>query len=266
MLANVTDSLPYFATSHPLVLAHRGFSLTGLENTMAAFREAVDLGCTHVETDAQATADGVVLLFHDSTLDRVTGSSGKISALPARVVARARIGGSQAIPTLEELASKLPDVRINLDVKEWNSVAPVAGLIERLGLHDRVLVASFSDRRRRAVQQRLSRPVAGSAGVVGNALFVLLAPVVPQRFRASVMARLLPGVDALQIPERFGPVRTATRGLVHRAHSCNLQVHVWTVNEPVVMHALLDLGFDGIVTDRADLLMDVLRERGSRKR
>ncbi len=229
---------------------------------MSAFRAAVDLGYRYLETDVHTTCDGVVLLFHDSTLDRVTGMTGRIAELSSAEVARARIGGIASIPTLARLAAEFPDVKLNLDVKDWNSVRPLALAIEELGLHDRVLVASFSDRRRRAVQRLLSRPVASSAGVLTNAVFVLLGPLLPVRLRKVLMPRLLRNVAALQVPVRQWFVRVVTAGMVQRAHGAGLQVHVWTVNDPAQMHRLLDLGVDGLVTDRADLLRDVLRERG----
>jgi glycerophosphoryl diester phosphodiesterase len=243
-------------------MAHRGFSRDGLENSMAAFRAAVELGFRHLETDVHTTADGVLLLFHDETLDRVTDGRGRISELPAETVARARIGGAEPIPLFEELAAAFPDVRFNLDVKDWNSVDTLAAAIERFGLHDRVLIASFSDRRRRAVLKQLSRPAAGSAGIVSNALFVLLGPVLPAPLLRLTAGRALRGVHALQVPVSYGAVTVVTPGFVRRAHRHGLQVHVWTVNDPAEMHRLLDLGVDGIVTDRADLLKEVLQARG----
>jgi glycerophosphoryl diester phosphodiesterase len=247
----------------PLAIAHRGFSLDGLENSMAAFRAAVDLGFRHLETDVHTTADGVLLLFHDTTLDRITAGRGRIADLPAATVARARIGGTEPIPQLAELVQAYPDVRLNIDVKDWNSVAALASAIERYALHDRVLVASFSDRRRRAVLRQLSRPAAGSAGTVSTALFVLLGPVLPAPLMSFVVRHALDGVQALQVPVRYGRVRVVTPGFVRRAHRRGLQVHVWTINEPAEMHRLLDLGVDGIITDRADLLKAVLLERGT---
>ncbi|WP_277525523.1 glycerophosphodiester phosphodiesterase [Arthrobacter sp. ES3-54] len=244
-------------------MAHRGFSLDGLENSMAAFRAAVDLGFRHLETEVHTTADGVLVVFHDKALDRITAGRGRIADLPASTVDLARIGGSEPIPRFEELIAAFPDVRLNVDVKDWNSVATLASAIERHGLHDRVLVASFSDRRRRAVLKRLSRPAASSAGIVSNAVFVLLGPVLPARLMSLVARRALRGVHALQVPIRYGAVPVVTPGFIRRAHRHGLQVHVWTVNEPSEMHRLLDLGVDGIVTDRADLLKAVLQERGA---
>ena len=243
-------------------MAHRGFSRDGRENSMAAFRAAVDLGFRHLETDVHTTADGVLLLFHDETLDRITDRRGRISELRAETVALARIGGAEPIPLFEELATAFPDVRLNLDVKDWNSVDTLAAAIERYGLHERVLVASFSDRRRRAVLKQLSRPAASSAGIVSNALFVLLGPVLPAPLLRLTAGRALRGVHALQVPVRYGAVPVVTPGFIRRAHRHGLQVHVWTVNDPAEMRRLLDLGVDGIVTDRADLLKEVLQERG----
>lgn len=259
----MTTPHPYFSGGGPLALAHRGFSPEGLENSMAAFGAAVDLGFRHLETDVHTTADGVLLLFHDEVLDRITDGRGRISELPAATVARARIGGAEPIPLFEELVTAFPDVRLNLDVKDWSSVATLAAAIERYGLQDRVLVASFSDRRRRAVLERLSRPAAGSAGVISNGLFVLLGPVLPAPLLGLLVRRALRGVQALQVPVRFGAVTVVTPGFVRRAHRHGLQVHAWTINDPAEMHRLLDLGVDGVVTDRADLLKGVLEERGA---
>ena len=178
-------TLPYFlrkdGTVGPLALAHRGFSMNGLENSMAAFRAAVELGNLHLETDVHTTSDGVLLVFHDSSLDRVTDSSGRIAELTAAEVAQARIGGVEPVPTFDELVAAFPDARLNLDVKDWNSVKPMAEAIEKHGIHRRVLVTSFSDRRRRAVLKLLSQPTASSAGSSLTALFVLLGPVLPAR-------------------------------------------------------------------------------------
>jgi glycerophosphoryl diester phosphodiesterase len=245
-----------------VALAHRGFAPDGAENSMAAFRAAVALGYRYLETDVHTTADGALLLFHDDTLDRVTDGNGRIAQLPAAEVAQAKIAGTEPIPRLAELVAEFPDVRLNLDIKDWNSVDTLAAAIEEYHLHDRVLVASFSDRRRRAVLRRLSRPAASSAGMVSNALFVLLGPLLPAPLLRRATGRALRGVQALQVPVRYGPVQVVTAGFVRRAHRQGLHVHVWTINDCDEMRRLLDLGVDGIVTDRADLLKTVLQERG----
>lgn len=243
----------------PVALAHRGFSAAAPENTMAAFAAAVDLGYRYVETDVHATRDGVLVAFHDDTLDRVTDGAGRIADLPWSVVSRARVAGTEPVPTLEDLLGTWPDLRVNIDVKSPGAIEPLVAVIERTRAHDRVCVASFSDARRRAVQRALSRPVATSAGTGTAARFRL---AVAGRLRGAARSALS-DVDGLQVPERQGRIPVVTRATVEAAHAAGRFVHVWTVNEPQDMARLLDLGVDGIVSDRADLLRDVLRARGA---
>ncbi|GAB2673070.1 glycerophosphodiester phosphodiesterase [Thalassiella azotivora] len=254
----------------PLAFAHRGFSRDGLENTMVAFQAAVDLGFTHLETDVHATRDGRLVAFHDDHLDRVTDGAGAVRDLAWDVVRRARVGGVQAIPLLEDVLGAWPDVRVNVDVKRPAAVAPLVDVIERTAAHDRVCVASFSDRRRQAVLRRLSRPVATSAGggTVGRLLAALRSGA-----PGAVVDRVLRGVDCVQVPERVAvPVpggrrvlTVVTPRLLGAAHRAGVQVHVWTVDQADDMHRLLDAGVDGLMTDRADRLRVVLDDRADRQ-
>ena len=147
---------PYFDAPTPIGLAHRGGAKLAanlhLENTMAAFREAVQMGYRYLETDVHATADGVLLAFHDARLDRVTSGSGLVSRLPYARVREARIHGTQEIPLLSDLLEEFPDVRINVDVKAPGAIEPLAATIKAHRAIDRVCVGSFSDRRLRAVR------------------------------------------------------------------------------------------------------------------
>lgn len=249
---------PYLESPSPLAIAHRGFSREGWENSIPAFQAALELGYSYVETDIHTTADGVTVVFHDASLDRVTDQAGVISKLPYSVVAKARIGGTQPIPTLRELFEALPTARFNIDVKDPGSAAPLAALIEELGLHERVCVASFSGARRRQVFSRLTRPVAASPGQGLLAAYTFLGSWLPAPLVRSLMRR----VDVLQIPRRFGPLTLVTRRSVARAHRLGLKMHVWTIDDPAEMHELFELGVDGIMTDRADVLAAVMRERG----
>lgn len=241
-----------------VALAHRGFSLAGLENSMAAFAAARDLGFRYVETDAHATSDGVAVALHDDTLDRTTDGAGSVAELPWSVVRRARIGGVEPVPVFEDLLGTWPDLRVNVDVKSAAAAAPVAAAIERTRAHDRVCVASFSRARRRATLALLSRPVTTSAARVEVTGVVLGA----RSGLTALTRRATRDVDVLQVPEQDGRVRVVEPRVVAAAHAAGVDVHVWTVNDVPSMHRLLDAGVDGIVTDRADLLRDVLRERG----
>jgi glycerophosphoryl diester phosphodiesterase len=249
----------FFDAPAPLAFAHRGFSPDGLENSMAAFAAAVGLGYRYVETDVRATRDGVPIAFHDATLDRVTDRSGLIAELDWAEVDRARIGGTEPVARLDDVLNAWPDARFNIDVKDASAVTPLATAIERTGAHDRVCIASFSDRRRRGVLRRLSAPAATSGGRWTIAGFRLATPA---RF-AALIAHTLRQVDCLQVPERIGPVPLVSAAIVAAAEAAGRQVHVWTVNDEKRMHRLLDLGVHGIVSDRADLLRDVLRDRAA---
>ncbi|MDO4919168.1 glycerophosphodiester phosphodiesterase [Kocuria sp.] len=272
----------------PAALAHRGFSLDGHENTMAAFRAAADLGLLWLETDVHTTRDGVVVAFHDPSLERVTGTDGNVNDLTWEQLRTLRVGGEHGIPTLAELLRGLPGARLNIDVKDEASVAALPRVIADEGAADRVRVASFSESRRRrtlaALTRLTGRRVQTSAGVLGTAGFLAVAAVAPWTDRLSpriaaalwrghrrAWSRVVAPFDTLQLPERHVlelplggrfTVPVVTPGLLGFAHREGLSVHVWTVNEPTDMHRLLDMGVDGIVTDRADLLRDVLAARG----
>jgi glycerophosphoryl diester phosphodiesterase len=243
----------------PLALAHRGFSAAEPENSMAAFAAAVALGYRYVETDVHATRDGVAVAFHDDALDRVTDGRGRVADLPWSSVSRALIAGTEPVPRLEDLLGTWPDLRVNIDVKSAHAVGPLVAAVERTRAHDRICVASFSDARRRAAERALSRPVTTSAGTGTAARFRI---AVAARRPGSVQ-RALAAVDGLQVPERRGRLSVVTAATVAAAHAAGRFVHVWTVNDADDMVRLLDLGVDGIVSDRADVLRDVLTARGA---
>lgn len=244
----------------PLAFAHRGFSAPGsqVENSLRAFRAAVELGFDYVETDLRTSSDGVLMVFHDETLDRVTEGRGKLSDHTSEELSGLRIGGAQPIPSFEQLVAEFPDAKINFDVKDAAGVTPLVEIIERYSLHDRICVASFSDARRRSVLSRLSKRAASSGGMLSIAAFVLFSAWLPRRW----LKRLLHDVDCLQVPVRAGILPVVTRKSVHRAHLLGLKLHVWTINDKPEMHRLFDLGVDGVMSDRADLLAEVMHERG----
>ncbi|WP_256862894.1 glycerophosphodiester phosphodiesterase [Microbispora sp. GKU 823] len=244
----------------PLAFAHRGGAAEARENTMAAFSRAVELGYTYLETDAHATADGVLLAFHDHTLDRVTDRTGRISRLPYREVRSARIGGRHEIPLMEDLLGAWPDVRFNIDVKESAAIVPLARAIRRTRAYDRVCLTSFSDARLARARRAIDREVCFSLGPRGLAALRTAAMGGGYGRLLSGLARA--GVPCAQAPIGFRGLRVTTRALVRTAHAIGMQVHVWTVNDPVTMAHLLDLGVDGIMTDNISGLRDVLKSRG----
>jgi glycerophosphoryl diester phosphodiesterase len=242
-----------------LAFAHRGGAfhpeLEGLENTLTAFQHAVDLGYRYLETDVHATRDGVLLAFHDAALDRVTGTTGTIAEMAYDELADVMVAEREQIPTMVSLLERFPDARFNIDVKAGNAVAPLAELIVRSACHDRVCVGSFNDRRMKHFRALMDREVATSCGPAA----VVAARLAPGPL-AGRLART-PG-DAYQVPHKRGPLHVVTEEFVARAHALRRPVHVWTVDDPGEMRELLDLGVDGLMTDRTDVLRDVLIERG----
>jgi glycerophosphoryl diester phosphodiesterase len=238
----------------PLAFAHRGGPAHHPENSWPAFTHAVSLGYTYLETDVHATADGVLVAFHDSTLDRATDRTGRIARLPHREVAAARIAGREPIPLLEELLAAWPEARFNIDVKDGPAIGPLVQVLARANAWDRVCVCSFSTVRLRATRRAIGRPVCMSLSPGGLAAVRLSRGLAPGALVGRLAAA---GMRCAQVPAWM-----ATRSFVRRAHALGLQVHVWTVNDRTEMTCLLDLGADGIMTDDTVLLRDVLAERG----
>ena len=244
---------PFLHWPGPIPFAHRGGASEAPENTMPAFEHAVRLGYRYLETDAHVTADGVLIAFHDDRLDRVTDRTGVIAELPWSEVQRARVDGREPIPLLEDLLSAWPDVRVNIDPKHDGAAEPLAAAIVRTQTVDRVCVGAFSDRR-----------IAVVRALVGPSLCTSMGPrEVAQLVAAS---RGLPGGGRLrspcaQVPTNQGRVPLVTPRFVDTAHRLGVQVHVWTIDDGDEMARLLDLGVDGIMTDRPQVLKDVLFER-----
>ncbi len=253
----------------PLAFAHRGGAEhpgnVGLENTRQAFQRAVDLGYRYLETDVHLTRDEVLVAFHDDTLDRTTDGRGAVADLPYASVKSARIGGQEPVPTLAELLTAWPDVRFNIDIKSAAAITALCDVLAETAAFDRVCIASFSEARMRRARRLLGPSVATSFGPRGVAVLKL----VPGHWlRRLLLPRHVPCVQVPvrfgvgMVPGRRGGWRLVTERFVRRAHRHGRQVHVWTVDDAESMHRLLDLGVDGIMTDRTDVLRDVLVARG----
>jgi glycerophosphoryl diester phosphodiesterase len=246
---------PYLDAPTPLAFAHRGGAAVGDENTAAAFARAVELGYRYVETDTHATRDGVAVVFHDPDLRRMTGDRRRIRDVTWADLASLRVNGDTAVPRLDDMLAAWPQVRFNVDVKAAPAIAPTVDAVRRTGAHDRVLLASFSDARLARIRREVGPAVATSLGAREVARLWATARL--------GQARTVPeGVVAAQVPARQSGVRVVTPRFVAVAHRLGLQVHVWTIDDPAEMRELLDLGVDGIMTDRIEVLRGVYEARG----
>ena len=240
----------------PRIIAHRGLALDAPENTLLAFLRALNAGATHLETDVHASADGVAAISHDPDLGRVAGRSVNVGQLTMPELRRVDLGHGQGFCSLAEALDAFPQARFNIDIKDEASAAPAAEAIRAARAQDRVLITSFSKDRRRAV----------AAALPG----VATSPSVPEFVPALLGAKLgltgltrraLRGFAAVQVPERRGPLRIVTARSVRAIQAAGAEVHVWTVNDAGDMIRLLELGVDGIVTDRCDVLKALVDSR-----
>ncbi len=231
-----------------------------------AFQGAIDLGYRFVETDLHASADGVLVCFHDDTLERTTNGTGNVGqhhlAALQDMDAGFRFdpihhfpqrGKGVGIPTLEELVTTFPDVRVVLDLKQSGIEDLLVAAIERLDLWDRVIVGSFRDSRLSRFRKRTKGRVATSSGPIETLRHLAAA-------RSGRLSRIT--ADALQVPVKMG-VTVVDQRTVDAAHGAGKQVHVWTINESAEMHRLLDMGVDGIITDEIEMLRNVMQDRGA---
>lgn len=259
---------PFLQGTHPLAFAHRGGSLVWPENTMLAFRGAVDMGYEYIETDVHTTRDGVIVTIHDDVLERTTDGSGPVSARTLAELKRfdagyrfSPDGGNTypyrgqgvSIPTLAEVVEAFPDLRLTVEIKQTEPplVDALIDFIDERRLHDRVLVASFHDGVMAAFRERSGGTVATSAAQREARRFWLAS-------RLGLTRLVRSPYDAIDVPVRYGRLTLVDGRFLRAAHRRGLQVHVWTIDEPDEMRRLLALGVDGLMSDRPDLLFQAL--------
>ncbi|RLQ86548.1 glycerophosphodiester phosphodiesterase [Mycetocola zhadangensis] len=237
----------------PRVLAHRGLALHAPENTIAAFQAAVDVGAEYIETDVHATADGVAVLVHDPEIV-VNGIARAVRDLTLDQLRQVDLGGGHRVPTLAGALVAFSGIRFNIDVKTELAAGPAAHAIRAELATDRVLVTSFDEGRR-------LRALDGLDGVVSSASSRLFTRALlgAKAGVPSLVRRSLAGVPVVQIPERHRNLRLVTAKTLQSLHRAGIEVHVWTVNDPRDMERLLRLGVDGLITDRVDLAVPLVR-------
>ena len=253
----MTPAHPFLDGPRPIAFAHQGGASEHPENTLPAFAHAYQLGYRYMETDVHASVDGVLFAFHDPDVLRTCGRPGLIREMTAAEVEALRVAGREPIPRLDELLASWPDAKFNIDCKSDHALPHLLTRLDRDDVFERVCIGSFSDARLDAVRDRYGTKVCTSMGPrdvakVRLGTWVGRAP----RFRGAATPL------AAQVPVKQGPLPIVTSSFVDGAHAAGLQVHVWTIDDPIEMSRLLDLGVDGIMTDRVTVLRDVIHSRG----
>ncbi len=244
---------PVFDHPLPLAIAHRGGALEAEENTPGAFEHAIGLGYRFVETDVQASADGVAVVFHDDRLERMTEGRGRVDARPWAELSRLRTKGGAAIPRLDAVLDAYPSLHFILEAKSDAAVAPMADAIRRTAARGRVCVGSFRARRTARLRRLLGPDLAHSPAHLGIAQLW---------FAGWGLPLAGPRAAALQLPLAWRGIPLVRPRLVRAAHARGLQLHVWTVNDTAMMEWLIGIGVDGVITDRPSELKRLLQRRG----
>jgi glycerophosphoryl diester phosphodiesterase len=263
---------PYFDLPRPISIAHRGCAGEAPENTIPAFERALSQGAGVLESDIHLTRDGIPVLIHDAIVDRVTDASGAVADFSAEALRRFDAGyhfspdGGRThpyrnrgtkIPTLEEAFLQFPDARFNLEIKAPGSqlIAATLELVAKYRREAITLLTAGDDEIMANLRDRLGRladPIAQGASERDIRDFLQCA---------AAGTEPAPGPMALQVPPDFDGQPVVTKPLIEFAHARELQVHVWTINDPAEMHRLLDLGADGIITDYPGRLAKVIGDR-----
>lgn len=239
------------------MLAHRGLALEAPENTLLAFAKAIAIGVTHLETDVHGSADGVSMISHDPDLTRLVGRKVRVGQLTAAELRRIPLGHGQGYCSLAEALDAFPDARFNIDIKADSAIAPTVSAIRDARATDRVLIGSFSPARRLAVVRGLP----GVATSISSRGAIAAVAAAGSPGGLPTVKRVLRDVGAVQLPLGVLGMRTMTPRTIAAFHAADVEVHAWTINDEPAMERLLDLGVDGLVTDRADLAMEVLARR-----
>jgi glycerophosphoryl diester phosphodiesterase len=269
LLSNPAPDHPYYSDdlNYPLVIAHQGGDGVWPGESMLAFKNSVDLGVDVLEMDIHITKDGELILMHDETVDRTTDGTGEIESMTLDELKKLDAaydwspdegqtfpyrGQGIQVATLEEIFQAFPDMRMTIEIKKTNvSMAkPFCDLIREYNMQDKVLVASFHDDRLKEFRAECP-DVATSSAKNETTVFVLLT-------KAYLSGFYSPKFFSLQVPEESGGITVMTPAFVRAAHARNLAVEPWTINDAETMRKLIEWGVDGIITDRPDIMMEVL--------
>jgi glycerophosphoryl diester phosphodiesterase len=246
----------FFSPARPRIFAHRGLAVGVPENTLLAFDRGLAAGAEYIELDVQASRDGEAIVSHDPDLKRLVGSPRSVAHLSLAELRSIDLGEGQSFSTLGEVLAAFPAARLNVDIKAEGAVAAVVAAVRDAAAVDRVLIGSFSEKRRSAAVRQL-HGVSTSA----SAPLIVWAVLWAKLRLAPMLKFTLRGVHAVQIPESSHGIQLATRRMIAAFHRADVEVHIWTVNDRATMERLLDLGIDGLVTDRADVAVRLLEER-----
>lgn len=237
------------------IFAHRGLIYTGNavtfdENTIPAFSAALAAGAHYLELDVQSSKDGVAIVFHDDSLNRVSEQTGQLSEKTWIELQKVKLNLGGTIPTLDQVLETFPNSKINIDVKSEAAIPGIASAVAKHGASSRVLLTSFSEKRR--TKALLQVPGTATSPSAFQMLKIRLGQLL-----GFGLERLLAKVDILQIPVSYGILRLDSPRFIRSVKRHDVEVIYWTINNPEEALRLRQRGADGIVTDRTDLMVQL---------
>jgi glycerophosphoryl diester phosphodiesterase len=268
IIATPAPDHPFFDQfeAYPLVIAHAGSELYP-SDTLYALEQYADMDVDILEMDVHMTKDRHIILIHDDTVDRTTDGTGDVSEMMLAELQSLDAGyywtkdegktypfrgQGIMIPTLEEVLQTFPDYPMIIEIKQNNPSIEqnLCNLLQEHKMGEKVMVPSFSDSTMERFRQACPEvATAASSGEVRNFVY--------QNF-ALIAGTISPKYYALQVPEDRDGIPIVTRLLLFFANWRNVQVHIWTINDPQEMQRFIDMGVHGIMTDRTDLLLEIL--------
>ncbi len=265
-------AMPYYTNPRPavMVIAHQGGDGVWPGNTLYAFEKAVEIGADVLEMDAHITKDGHIVLMHDAKVDRTTNGTGEVESMTLDELKTLDAahdwtpdggqtfpyrGQGITVPALEEVFQKFPNMRYTIEIKKATLpiAQPFCDLIRQYNMQDKVLVASFHDAAIAEFRQTCPE-VATSASRGEVTPFVLLGKV-------FLSGWFSPQFQSLQVPwdpEESMNIPVMTARFIREAHAKGIAVEPWTVDDPELMKQYIEWGVDGIITDRPDIMIEVL--------
>lgn len=240
---------PFLSSRRFLPFAHRGENYLNQENTFEAFKKAVDLGYTHIETDVRASKDGIPFIFHDPTLERLTGDKIPFHKLTSNDLGKIRLKGGSIIPKLDEMLEEFHQIYFNIDAKTWDVVNPLASTVNRLKIFNRICIASFNDNRISKLRKLIKGPICFSAGTFKSIKILMIAHL-----------GLNPKITepCIQLPLFFKGMKIINKTVVSKIKKSGTKIHIWGTNKEHLIRELIDFGIDGLMVDDCQLLKNIL--------
>ena len=244
------ETHPYLSETGTSIFAHRGGSLEAAENTLEAFQYALDIGCEYIETDVQLSKDGIPYIFHDDDLVRIMEVDKKFSDLESSEIKALKIFEHYSIPTLQECLQKFPNMKFNIDLKTDAVKHAALHIIKEENAMHRICIASFSDERI-AYARKYAPELCFSMGP---------REILNLKLKTWGLSSKISHGNCVQVPIYQYGLKIVTKRFVKKIHALGLKIHVWTINDASTMQRLIDIGVDGIITDKPKLLKGLLSQ------